>query len=200
MLVFFIAQSIYRGWRQSLFSDLEYSIQFMVFFCFQIGGFLVVLLSYKYRKKEEEILEKLSEINELIEKYLNIRSDLNQFKRRAARKIFPQWTITFTSVIFRYFHEKEIYLHESHQLPTPEIAIIVCVMYFSKYIFYVDLLHFQMKVINFTGVIHLEKLGSLIKMKVKTKGLRTEKIVTKCLIPCRFVWSSVGVICPFQST
>jgi hypothetical protein len=112
----------------------------------QLAGLLVLVFCYKFRKKEEEILENLSEINELIEKYLHIRSDLKRFKRRAAWKIFIQWMIVLGSGIFCHIFKDIIYLHKNDHLPMPEVAAAVCCVYSMKYIFYVDLLHFQMKV------------------------------------------------------
>lgn len=146
MFVVFILHSTYLGITQNLFSDFEYLMQFMVCFYVQIAGFSILLFSYKNRKKEEAILKDLSEINELIEKYLDIKGDLGKFKRRAAWKIALQLLFVLNIAIFRFSFESEIYLHQIHQLPIPEIAVVTCVLYFTKNIFYVDLLHFQMKV------------------------------------------------------
>jgi hypothetical protein len=145
---FFISQSVYRAIKSYNFLDPEYIIQFTVNFYFQVVGILTLGLVYKYRKKECEMFKNLCEIDELMENDLQLKIDYSQYKREAFLKGLFQALIVVSTMIFKATTDFNVYKYKSHELPTIEVIGMLSRIFILKYILYVDLMHFQMKVIT----------------------------------------------------
>lgn len=145
--IMFILQSVYFICVTKYITVFDYVVEFAVYFYVQLGCFLILILIYKNRKKEHEILENLSEISELIDGYFEIKIKWGNFKRKSFWRIVGQVAFVLGTYTFRRFNQKEIYFYQN-QLPYPELGIVLGRMFLFKYIFYIDLMHFLMKVKN----------------------------------------------------
>lgn len=146
--IFLILLSIYRGLTTNHFSKLDYFLQYFAYFFIQIGGFVIQVLAYKLRDKEQEILKYLTEVDELIEKDIEIKINFDRYKREALKKILMQLLLTIVTMIFRYMFDSHIYMYKSHEQSIPDLAVFLGRIFFLKFIFYVDLMNFQMRVRN----------------------------------------------------
>lgn len=144
--IFLILQSIYRGLISKYFSNVDFVLHFYSIFFMQVAALMTLMLTYKWRKHEREMLRNLSEVDDLIEKKLNIKIDHGRFTRNFCNKLFGQMIFFAVAVLFRFLNEEDNYPYKSHEIPVPEIPNITALFFFNKYVFYTDLMHFRMKV------------------------------------------------------
>lgn len=143
-----IAHTIYFGSVTDIFSELEYVIRYSLSIHAQMSALGLLLLTYKYCVREQEMLNNLEDVHELVEKYLRIKIDYTRFNREVFWKIAIQILILCGTIIFRYTNRNEIYSYNDFELPMPDIAVLCLRLHYMKYNFYIDLMHFQMKVKN----------------------------------------------------
>lgn len=124
------------------FNDYHFVIQFGIAYFVQIGSFLVLLLTFNNREKEQKILQDLTETDELIEA---VTGKNIKYNRDAFKKIFIHIAVTFGLTFFRLDNHDEIFMH-SKDIPFGEIAVPLTLIFLLKYIFYVDVMFIQMKV------------------------------------------------------
>lgn len=144
VLILFIILMIYRGVNSTNFSKFDFVLQFSSLFLVQIGTLMILVLTYKCRVKEQKILEIFTEIDDLIENCLNIKINNKRFVREFYSKLFLQILILMCGVLFRIFNEEKNYTY--NELPPPVISAVLTLISYNKFFFYVDLMHFRMKV------------------------------------------------------
>jgi hypothetical protein len=144
--LFMILVSVYRAVNSKHFSDFEYNVQFCVSAFCQIVGLLILLLSYKLHKRDQELLKYLTEVDELIEKSLRIKIDYGRFNREVLWKISLQIAIVIILIGFRFLNESKIYEYSRKELPMAELSVVIGRIYLMKFNFFIDLMSFQMKV------------------------------------------------------
>lgn len=155
-------QSIYRGLVSTHFSELDYVIQFVVNSVFLFFAFIILLLTFKYRKRERKMFEDLTEVYELMEQFLEIKIDYRRFNYEIFWKICLQFSIALGTIAFKTLTESEIYKYKSYELPIIEIAALLIRAYLAKSFFYIDLMHFYMKVSQiFIFIMHYFKNNGL---------------------------------------
>jgi hypothetical protein len=148
LLFFFILQSIYFAFVVEIFSDYHFAMQFIMNFLILISGVLNLIFCYKNRKKEEKILENLTEASKLIEDFLEIKISWKKIKRKMYLKVFGQIMLTFAALLFRKIYTGQIYFFTEFYTPTSDFSVLLNRIFFAKFILYVDLMHFQLMVRN----------------------------------------------------
>lgn len=111
----------------------------------QISGIFNSIFIYKNFEKEKVLMDCLKEVSELTEDFLEIKIDWKNFVRWEFAKIFAQQIIMALVIIFRYSVQKDVVGWKSF-INVPDFPPIIARMVMMKYIFYVNLLHCQMKV------------------------------------------------------
>lgn len=122
--IFFILQSIYFAFVTNNFHDFDFAAHFRIFFYVQVVGFLILILSFKKRKKEQKILKNLSEVEELLKDFLDVKTDWIKFVRESWLKIAFQLAFTCSISIFRKMNDSKIYFF-GNQIPTQEVSLIL---------------------------------------------------------------------------
>lgn len=144
--VFSLLHSIYIGWISENFTKLDFVILFCSIFFSQIECFMIFILTYKSRRSEQQIFRNLNEIDKLMEMDLMIPVNHTRFIRKFWSKVFLQLVLDMGILWIQKISDKIDYTYKNNELPTRVITSLVARIYFVKYIFYIDLLHFRFKV------------------------------------------------------
>lgn len=144
--IFFIFQGFHRGITSNHFSSIEYICQFVSHVFVQLFGLTTLYYSYKNLKRDHEIIDNFSEIHDLIESCLEIKIQYKKFYREVILRIFMQTLILFGTLTFKFFNRNEIYLFAITEYPEVFAGVVLGRVFFVKYLFMIDLMHFYMKV------------------------------------------------------
>lgn len=118
---------------------------FIFFTIIRLSEFLILLLSRIKSKNDQKFLKNLTEVDELMKNFLDIKINHVQFSRKEFLKIFVQLSIFGIGMMTNNHQKTKSNLFKDH-VRFMQWTILIMRMFMLKYNFYLNAMHFQMKV------------------------------------------------------